>query len=162
MARRYGEAREHLEDAVKLEPRFWPGQVMRLQTLIALGRYDEAIAQAEAVTELRRSDKARAPPSPYKGYALARLGRRADAEKVLDEIRTQTSQRHTTGEALVLHGLGRDDEALLRLQAAVNARDQDVTFLGVYPWWDDLRQVSGFRAILSQVNLLEVSDRRHR
>ena len=70
-------------------------------------------------------------------------------------------ERHVTplAEALVLHALGRDDEALVRLQAAVDNRDVLVTFLGINPRWDELRGAPAFRELLSRVNLLEVSDR---
>ena len=61
--------------------------------------------------------------------------------------------------ALVLHGLGRDSEALHELSRAVDGRDPAVTFLGVDPRWDGLRTAPGFQALLSRVNLLEVSNR---
>ena len=62
----------------------------------------------------------------------------------------------------MLHALGRDDEALDRLRAAIDARDLFVTFLGVDSKWDGLRDSPVFRALLSRVNLLEVSDRSRR
>ena len=61
--------------------------------------------------------------------------------------------------ALVLHGLGRDDEALRELSRAVDSRDPSVTFLGVDPKWDELRASPVFQALLSRANLLEVSNR---
>ena len=127
-------------------------------TLLALGRYDEAIRESDRLTEVRRQDRPDLPESTsYKGYALARMGRIADAEKVLVEV--QARKGRASAEALVLHALGRDDEALHRLQDAVNERALGVTFLGVYPFWDDLRGSPEFRKILSQVHLLDVSDR---
>jgi hypothetical protein len=59
--------------------------------------------------------------------------------------------------ALVLHALGRDDEALERLGEAVDARDWFVIFLGTDPKWDELRSTPAFDALLSRANLLEVS-----
>jgi tetratricopeptide (TPR) repeat protein len=127
-------------------------------TLLALGRYEEAIRESDRLTEGRRQDRPDLPGTAYKGYALARMGRSADAEKVLLELQARESRGYSS-EALLLHALGRDDEALHRLQDAVNERALGVTFLGVYPFWDDLRDSPGFRHVLSQVNLLEVSDR---
>jgi hypothetical protein len=60
--------------------------------------------------------------------------------------------------ALVLHGLDRDDAALERLNRAVEVRDPALTFLGVDPRWDGLRTAPAFQAVLSRVNLLEVSN----
>lgn len=157
IARRYDQALEHLNDSTKVDPRFWPGQTFRMLTLLALGRYEEAIRESDRLIEGRRQDRPDLPESTaYKGYALARMGRSADAERVLVEIQ---ARGRASNEALVLHALGRDEEALKRLQDAVNERALGVTFLGVYPFWDDLRDNAGFRRLLSQVNLLEVSDR---
>lgn len=156
IARRYERALEHLDETLKVEPRFWPAHTFRVLTLLALGRYEDAIRQCDTLTALRRSEGG-SGVSPFKGYALARLGRRAEAEMVLGEIRSQ--RRRGTGEALVLHALGRDDEALRVLRTAVNEREQGVTFLGVYFMWDALRDSPAVRALLSEANLLEVSDR---
>ena len=160
MARRYDQALEHLNDSTKVDPRFWPGQTFRMLTLLALGRYEEAIRESDRLTEIRRQDRPDLPESTaYEGYALARMGRIADAEKVLVEVQARMPRTRASSEALVLHALGRDDEALHRLQDAVNERALGVTFLGVYPFWDDLRGSPEFRKILSQVHLLDVSDR---
>jgi tetratricopeptide (TPR) repeat protein len=160
MARRYDQALEHLNDSVKIDPTFWPGQTFRMLTLLALGRYEEAVRQADRLTELRRGDRPDLPESSlYQGYALARMGRRAEAEGILAGFRARGRRGSASMEALLLHALGRDDEALRRLQDGVNDRALGVTFLGVYPFWDDLRDSPGFRHVLSQVNLLEVSDR---
>ena len=100
-------------------------------------------------------------PSALRGYALARAGRRAEAEAILERIRRQARERYVkpTHEALVLHALGRDDEALAQLRRAVEVRDLTLTFLGVDPKWDELRGSPAFQAVLSHVNLLDVSNR---
>jgi hypothetical protein len=46
-----------------------------------------------------------------------------------------------------------------RLEAAIALRDFHLSFLGVVHIWDELRDNQRFRRILSQVNLLHVSDR---
>jgi serine/threonine-protein kinase len=159
MSRRYADALEHLEDVVRLEPRYWPAHTIRLLPLLALERYEDVIRHAAAATELRRGAVGTQPLSGFQGYALARMGRVDDAQRLLAEMIAGEKDRRTTGPALVLHGLGRDAEAMEYLQAAVNAREQGVTLLAVYPWWDDLRGSAAFRNILSQANLVEVSDR---
>jgi hypothetical protein len=88
-------------------------------------------------------------------------GRRAEAEAALEGIRRQERETRVrpVNVALVLHGLGRDSEALQELSRAVDGRDPAVTFLGVDPKWDGLRTSPSFQALLSRVNLLEVSNR---
>lgn len=130
--------------------------MFRLLTLLALGRYEEAIRHSDSVTNLFGARRPGVSASSVEGYALARLGRRMEAVQVPADLRKQAFD--PAGEALVLHGFQRDDEALRRLQDAVNDRALAVTFLGVYPWWDDFRGNTKFRALLSQLNLLETSD----
>ena len=93
-------------------------------------------------------------PLAMKGYALVRMGRRQDAEAMLEKIRADRSSP-----AILLHALGRTDEALAQLRAAVAERSVSVTFLGVDPRWDELRDSPGFQDVLSSANLLDVSRR---
>lgn len=167
MARRYEEALERLDATVEHAPRFVQGHVMRAYPLIALRRYDEAVRSCDIAIDL----EARIPrfgavgprvfPSALRAYALARAGRRGEAEAALERIRrlereTWVRPLHA---ALVLHGLGRDEEALHELGRAVDGRDPAVTFLGVDPKWDALRASPSFQALMSRANLIEVSNR---
>ena len=164
-ARRYEDALAHLNAMVEVAPRLWTGHLFRVYPLIALQQYEEAIRGCERVLELRHGLDSTERPFAWalglKRYALARMGRLVDAETVLEQLRRQGRERPVTplAEALVLHAFGRDDEALVRLQAAVDNHDVLVTFLGIDPPWDDLRGASAFRELLARVNLLEISDR---
>ena len=163
MARRYDEALARLDATVDFAPRFVQGHVMRAYPLLALRRYDEAIRACDVAIELEdripraASVPPRSFPTALRGYALAKAGRLAEAEATLDRLR-QLSAR-PINVALVLHGMGRNDEALQELQRAVEGRDPALTFLGVDPRWDELRTSHAFQAVMSRVNLLEVSNR---
>jgi eukaryotic-like serine/threonine-protein kinase len=157
MARRYQEALATLDATITIAPRFWPPHQMRILVLDALGRYDDAIAETELRTSL--GDGPASDGLTQRAYAFVKTGRRAEAEALLTTLLTQRAPRRGTGTALVLHALGRDDEAIQELQALIERRDHSVTLLGVYPGWDDLRDDPAFRRILQQVNLLDVSDR---
>jgi tetratricopeptide (TPR) repeat protein len=167
MARRYDAALAQLDSTVEIAPRFVQGHVMRAYPLIALRRYDEAIRECDIARELEDriprfgSVRARVFPSALRAYALAMAGRRAEAEAALEGIRRQDRETRVrpVNVALVLHGLGRDSEALQELSRAVDGRDPAVTFLGVDPKWDELRASPVFQALLSRANLLEVSNR---
>jgi tetratricopeptide (TPR) repeat protein len=167
MARRYDEALALLDATVKIAPRFIQGHVMRAYPLLALGRYDEAIRECDIADELEaaipRSGSVgpRLFPSSLRGYALARLGRRSEAEAMLERIRRQGRERWANPlfAALVLHGLDRTDEAIQELSRAVDVRSASVTFLGADPKWDELRTSPAFQALLSRANLLDVSNR---
>jgi tetratricopeptide (TPR) repeat protein len=167
MARRYDEALARLDSAVELAPRFVNGHVMRAYALIALRRYDEAVRACDIAIELEdRIPRfgpvgARVFPSALRGYALAKGGRRADGEATLERIRSleRETRVRPVHIALTLHGLGRDEEALHELSLAIEGRDPAVTFLGVDPKWDGLRTSPSFQALVSRVNLLDVSNR---
>jgi tetratricopeptide (TPR) repeat protein len=166
MARRYDEALSHMDSMVGFAPTFVQGHVMRAYPLVSLARYDEAIRACDRALELEASMPrsasvgAKVFPRALRGYALARAGRRAEAEAILHDIRSLERESYVppTHVALILHGLGRDEEALEQLGRAVDVRDPALTFLGVDPKWDELRGSSSFQALLSQVNLLGVSN----
>jgi tetratricopeptide (TPR) repeat protein/TolB-like protein len=155
MARRYDDAIRHLDEMLNVHPEFRNVHLFRVWTLIALGRYDEALAAADRAHAFFPNPEGSAMgPLAMKGYALAHMGRRQEAEALIAPIRAQGSSP-----AILLHALGRDDEALALLQSAVAQRHVSVTFLGVDPRWDDLRDSPAFRDVLSRANLLDVSNR---
>jgi eukaryotic-like serine/threonine-protein kinase len=124
MARRYDDALRHLDDMLKVHPDFWNAQLFRVWALIGLGRYEESLAASDRAHVLHpRPEGSAMGPLAMKGYALARLGRRAEAEAVLDAIRNEQSNP-----AILLHALGRDQEALDRLRRALDERSVSVTF----------------------------------
>jgi eukaryotic-like serine/threonine-protein kinase len=154
MARRYDAALRHLDDMVKVHPQFWSARLFRLWTLIALGRYEESLAQSDRAHQLHpHAEGSALGPLAMKGYALARMGRRQEAAALIEQIRAQRSNP-----AILLHALGRDDEALAELRTAVGERSVSVTFLGVDPRWDDLRDLPAFQDVLSAAKLLDVSN----
>ena len=167
MARRYEEALERLDATVADAPRFVQGHVMRAYPLIALRRYDEAARACDLAIELEGRIPPAAPvgarvfPSALQAYALAKAGRREEAQAALERIRLLAAETRVRPihVALVLHGLGRDTEALDELSRAVEGRDPVVTFLGVDPKWDGLRASPSFQALVSRANLLDVSNR---
>jgi len=167
MARRYEEALERLNATVQDAPRFVQGHVMRAYPLIALRRFDEAVRACDIAIELEGRIPPVAPvgarvfPSALRAYALARAGRHEEALAALERIRRMEAETRVRPihVALVLHGLGRDTEALHELSRAVEGRDPVVTFLGVDPKWDGLRASPSFQALLSRANLLDVSNR---
>ncbi len=166
MARRDAEAIAHLDAMVTLSPRFVQGHIMRAYPLLSVGRYDEAIRALDIARQLEDAIPRTASVGPrvfaraLRGYALARAGRRAEAEEMLHGILKQERDMYVPPLhiALVLHALGRDDEALQQLRRSADVRDPSMTFLGVDPKWDALRESPAFQAVLSRVNLLDVSN----
>ena len=114
----------------------------------------------EARTHTGRTAQSAAVYS-LRGFALARPSGGSEAERDLAGsagARANDTCRRCI-EAIVLHALGRDDEALAQLDRAVEVRDFALTRVGVDPKWDELRMSPAFQAMMSRVNLLEVSNR---
>ena len=159
-------ALEHLNRVIEGDPNLWLAHLFRAFTLVAKGNYSEAIVACDRMNAARQ----KAGPAPtysqflaLKGYALAKLGKTADAEALLKELQSwesQTPSRYVPHSmlALLLHALGRDKEAFAALRHAVAAKDVVVSFMGVAPIFDEWRGLPEFRAALKRANLLEVSD----
>lgn len=163
-ARRFESALQHLTAVVEVAPGLWTGHLFRAYALIALGRHRDAVLECGRALDLRCALDTSAAPYPHikalEAYAYAQLGQRHEAETLLATVRDRTDSQYPSAhaEALVLHGLGRDDEALARLQDAVGSREVFVTFLGVDHKWDSLRHRPDFQRLLAEVRLLEVSE----
>jgi TolB-like protein/tetratricopeptide (TPR) repeat protein len=161
MARNHELALRRLDDVIGREPTYWTAHYFRVWTLLAMERWDDAIAASDTLIEVRRA----ADPEvvrfrsaiAHKAYALARAGRRAEAETLLQELRASPHAAHL--EALVVLGLGQKDEALRLLRQAVDRRDVFMTFLAVDPRWDSLRHRPAFDDLLRRTNLLDAARR---
>jgi serine/threonine-protein kinase len=162
MARRYQESLDQLDRVIKIDNDFWNAHFFRVWTLLAMSRYDEAKDECDRVIAIRRKLDSTAAPFPgatiYKAYALAKQGRPSEAEALLAQISANRPPASALT-ALLLHALNRDAEAFDTLRRAIERHDLNVTFLGVDPKWNDLRQSPEFRDILKRAGLLEVSDR---
>jgi serine/threonine-protein kinase len=151
-ARKYEDALRYLDAVVgDIDPGMWTSHMYRGDALFALGRPESALVAYDHALKLNRHPLLVA----LRGVLFAHTNRRGDAEGVL----VQLPPDFPYGRAAVLHALGRDDEAIAALNAAVDSRHPLVTFLGVDRHWDDLRDRESFRAVMRRVNLLGVSDR---
>jgi serine/threonine-protein kinase len=74
---------------------------------------------------------------------------------ILDQLKTRAAQGYVPASnlALVHLGLGERDQALDRLEEAVEARDMLLTFLTAEPRWAGLADHPRFAAVLEHVGL---------
>jgi hypothetical protein len=101
------------------------------------GRYEDAIAGYAEVSRLWGSDSG----LPGRTIALARAGRRAEAEVLWAELSAPGRPGYTQplSLAFVQASLGRKDEAFRLLEAARAARANNVAYLTTDPRVDSLR-----------------------
>jgi TolB-like protein/Tfp pilus assembly protein PilF len=142
--RRYDEAIKSLRDAIEMSskaPRshFWLGRAYQAQ-----GRYEEAIAEYKA--EVSGAEDAL-------GHLYGILGRRAQAERILADMRREAAESYVSPYdfTLVYLGLGEREETLSWLKRCVEGRVNWLVWLLKDPRWDPMRSEPRFQEIVRMV-----------
>jgi hypothetical protein len=114
--------------------------------------YAEACVEARKAREL--SESSTLPPA-YLGYALAKSGKRKEAQAVLGEVLRLSHERYVPpyNIALIYAGLGDKDETMNWLERGYEQRDPKMVFLKVEPKWHELRDDPRFQALIKKVGL---------
>jgi TolB-like protein/DNA-binding winged helix-turn-helix (wHTH) protein/Flp pilus assembly protein TadD len=151
-ARQYEKAIEEGRNAVEMDPNFGPARLVLGQAYEQKGMLKEAIAEFERASSVADGGSMYAASL---AHALGVAGRRAEALKVLEDLRKMTESRFVPSYDLALAhlGLGENAKAFELLNAAVQERSPRVAFLGVEPRFDGLRSDSRFRELLRSVGL---------
>jgi tetratricopeptide (TPR) repeat protein len=151
--RDYAEARKRLAATLELDPNFstahWGLGLVHEQ----LGAPTEAIAAFEKAMSI--AGRGRNTLASL-GHVLGSSGRKAEAEAILTELQ----KRGGSGPiqpymlALVLVGLGRNDEALTMLERSYDDRSALLSYLDRDPRFDPLRSSPRFTQLLRRMNLV--------
>ncbi len=149
-AGRADEALARLQKTSELAPNFWFPHVFASSAYIEKGMYREAIAEAQRAKALGPNQTT---SDAYGGYALAKSGRRDEAQAVLAELQQLTATRFVPPYhiALIYNGLGETDKALDWLEKGYEQRDPKMAFLQVEPKWNNLRAAPRFQDLLRRV-----------
>lgn len=153
-ARRNAEAIEELQKTVELNPNFWVARAELGEAYEQKGDLDGALKEYLQARDLEVNvPLVRA----LVGRAYALLGRKADAQKVIDEL-TELSERSYVPQynfAIIYAGLGNKDEAFSYLNRACDDRSYYMPWLKVDPQLDSLRDDPRFGDLLKRVGLSE-------
>ncbi len=89
------------------------------------------------------------------GLALAQGGKAAEARAILGQLHQIATERYVPPSSIawIYLGLGETDEAFIWLDRAVDARDQMMTPIKTYSFFDPLRNDPRFHALLRKMNL---------
>lgn len=153
-ARRYDEAIEQLRAVIRMDPDHYQTYWILGHTYAANGQHQEAIAAAEKAVELSE----RTPGAlGILGLAYGLADRKADANKILDELLKLNESRYVTPAALVnvYIGLGDKERAFAWLEKAYQEKSNFVTFLKVFPIIDPLRSDPRFVDLVRRMGLPE-------
>jgi TolB-like protein/Tfp pilus assembly protein PilF len=152
VARKYDEAVVRYRAVLDTETKFVPGHYYLGMALEQLGDYDNAISH------FKRSVEIAGPITLYLGalahaHALDRNPR--EAERVIAQLHELGKQRYTSPFNLCVAylGLGRNDEALVALEAAQQERNAWIWFVPVDPRFDRLREDERFAPLMAKFGL---------
>jgi serine/threonine-protein kinase len=151
-ARRYAEAVEVARGAIAMAPGFFHGHEILSRLLLQLGEHDAALVECDQAQQLAGGMLF---AFARRGHVLGMMGRRADAEAVLNDLHRTAARRFVSPShfAMVHAGLGRREQALGCLEAAFDVRAVQLSLLPTDPMWDDYRDEPRFRAMLRRLNL---------
>src|SRR5215471_1811866 len=150
---RYQEAREKLVKTLEIDPNFWIALLTLAKISVREKKYDEAI---DELSRARSSSGGNAQTVSWIGYASALAGDHNQANTVLDELKSLSTQRYVPpyNIALIYNGLCEEESMFVWLDRALKMRDVLLSaFVTVDPVWDRLRGAARFKEILKLMNL---------
>ena len=144
-ARRYADALPPLQRALQLNPKMTFAHSLAGNSLLGLGRTDEAIKEFEAEPEAQFR---------LTGLAIAqnRLGNRAAAEKAFADLQSEVGDAAAYQQAEVLAQWGRTDDSLLKLARARQVGDSGLTYAATDVMLDPLRRDPRFTRFVNALN----------
>ena len=151
-ARNYNEAIRRYLEVIEIYPdSFEPHRRLGLT-------YLQKKMNAEGLAEIQHSRTLageNAEEIAYLGYAYGVTGKRAEAQKVLDQLQGQSKRRYVSPYlvALIYTGLSNNDQAFSWLEKAYEDRSINLVFLKVEPILDPLRRDPRFAELLQRMNL---------
>ena len=141
----------HARRGLAIDPEFWIAHFQLAQAYEQLGQPELALQELASAARLSNSNS---KPVSLRGYVLAKLGRRSEANDVLAALAQVASTRYVPpyASALVYAGLGNRDATFEWLEKAFDQRDVHLIFLPVDPKWNAFRGDERFKHLLARCN----------
>jgi tetratricopeptide (TPR) repeat protein len=139
-------------NALEMDPNFWILHLYLGEAYVQKEKYEEAIAEfQEAITLSGRLQENMGDL----GYCYAVSGRKAEAMKVVSELKEQSKQKYVSPYhiALIYVGLGQKNQAFEWLNKAIEEPDLFLVHLKVNPRFDSLRSDPRFTTLLKKMGL---------
>lgn len=142
------------EEAIAASPADASGQLPRIASLLELDRREEA-AQALDRIKGELENMGNVSHLAYLGYAAARLGRRAEAQRILRKLEEQARDSFVSPTAIgeIYLGLGALDRAERLFEEAYEKGDPLLWRLSATPEVDPLRNRPRYQALSVKINL---------
>lgn len=151
-ARRYEQARLHVDRAVAMNPLAEESYRILGLSLLETGRHEEAVRVLRESAEL---PGAGAYAIAALGYTLARAGRLDEARDQLARLEACAAEGYVSpvAFAMMLLGLGQHDAALDWAWRALDERRGWLAYLNVNPMLDPVRDHPRFKALVARMTL---------
>jgi TolB-like protein/Flp pilus assembly protein TadD len=133
-------------------PDFPAAHVQLILPLMMKGQFSEALAGIDKARDLQ-------PDHPWdlphlRGYCLARLGREAEARKILADLDEQRQQGKSLEHFMAIIYLGlRDYNKALEMAEQIRLKEGINEELLIDPFMDEVRQLPQFQALLQRAGL---------
>jgi serine/threonine-protein kinase len=150
-ARRYNEAIAQLRKTLDLDPNY-PRTYRALGKVYLERDLQQAVAAFEKYSALTNE---RSVGLAYLGNAYGRMGKRNEAQRILDELIALSQREYVSAYAIamVYIGLGDKDQAFEWLNKACEERSDFLVHLKVDPDFDPLRSDSRFAELMKKVGV---------
>ena len=151
-SRRYDEAARELRTALDLDPNHRPSLWYLGFVLIEKQQFEEAIQVLERAALQSERNPAELG---VLARAYARAGRRADALRILDELRRRRRDGYVSPAPLVHAYVGLDDhdQAFIWLERAFQEHANIIRYLRTHPAFDPLRNDQRFTSLVRRAGL---------
>ncbi len=148
--RRYEEALVQFKRTLEIDPQFPEVHFNIGITYLAMGRHDEAIASLELALKLSNN---RTVIAAMLGVAQGFAGRKADAQKIYDEMVAKSEAPYYL--AVLSAGLGETDRAFKYFEEALAQRDAILIYMAVEPAFPQLAADPRYGQILKKMGLAQ-------
>ena len=144
------EAIVRLRKSLEIEPTFWIAHNILGRVYTGQGRYDEAIDEFRKAIEFGRGAN---EPITQLGYALAKSGRREQAQATLEELKLSATNSYVPAYnfAVIYNGLGDKEEALKYLEKSFQEREVQITFIKIDRRWNDIQDDPRFQNLMQRL-----------
>jgi len=151
LARKYDRAVAESRKCFEFDPGFVQAWSTLVFVLAKQGHDDGLIAQFERIAQASAGNQYLLG---ILGHYYASVGRRSDAQGVLDQLRAVSAQRWVSAfwPAVIKAGLGEMEEAFFGLDAAYVEHTPWLAYAKVAPFLDDLRSDARFDELLRRLN----------